>query len=87
MNDFKSFLLDTIFKSVLISLFMLIGIGGPSGSGKTTLAKLIANKIGNDGILILPMDRYYKDLSNIPMSRRFNRNFDTPTAFEVLFQF
>ncbi len=40
---------------------LLIGIGGPSGSGKTTLAKLIAEDIGYEKVLILSMDRYYKD--------------------------
>ncbi|MGQ9845438.1 MAG: uridine kinase [Caldisericia bacterium] len=60
----------------------LIGISGGTGSGKTTVALNIKEKIGED-ILILDMDSYYKDHSNIPFEERLKINYDHPDAFDV----
>ncbi len=61
---------------------MLIGIAGPSGSGKTHLANLIKEKIGEDKVLILSMDRYYKGIEYSSEDEAWNYNFDTPEAFD-----
>ncbi|MCX8094761.1 MAG: uridine kinase [Caldisericia bacterium] len=61
---------------------MLIGIAGGTGSGKTTVAQNIKEKIGED-ILILDMDSYYKDNSNIPFEERLKINYDHPDAFDI----
>lgn len=60
----------------------LIGISGGTGSGKTTVALNIKEKIGED-ILILDMDSYYKDHSNIPFEERLKINYDHPDAFDI----
>lgn len=60
----------------------LIGISGGTGSGKTTVALNIKEKIG-EYILILDMDSYYKDHSNIPFEERLKINYDHPDAFDI----
>jgi uridine kinase len=61
---------------------LFIGIAGGTGSGKTTVAYNIKEKIGED-ILILDMDSYYKDNSNIPFEERLKINYDHPDAFDI----
>lgn len=61
---------------------MIIGIAGPSGSGKTTIANMISNLVGKSKVLTISMDRYYRDLSNLPEEERWNRNFDVPEALD-----
>ena len=60
----------------------IIGITGGSGSGKSFLCKQIADKINNDEILIITVDSYYKDLSNIKFEEREKNNFDHPISIE-----
>jgi len=61
---------------------LIIGIAGGTGSGKTTVVKIIVEKLGKDEVVLLPLDSYYKDLSDIPLEKRFNMNFDHPNAFD-----
>ena len=61
---------------------LIIGIAGGTGSGKTTVVKKIVQKLGKDEVVLLPLDSYYKDLSDIPLEKRFNMNFDHPNAFD-----
>ena len=61
---------------------LIIGIAGGTGSGKTTVVKKIVEKLGKDEVVLLPMDSYYNDLSDIPLEKRFNMNFDHPNAFD-----
>lgn len=61
---------------------LIIGIAGGTGSGKTTVVKRIMEKLGKDEVVLLPLDSYYKDLSDIPLEKRFNMNFDHPNAFD-----
>ena len=67
---------------------VFIGIGGGTGSGKTTVAMRIRELMGEEKVLMIPMDAYYRDLSNIPEEERDNFNFDHPDAFdrELLFK-
>jgi len=60
----------------------IIGITGGSGSGKSFLCKQIADKINKDEILIITVDSYYKDLSNIKFKEREKNNFDHPISIE-----
>src|SRR5215212_2823044 len=62
---------------------ILIGIAGGTGAGKTLVAQTIAEDLGNDEVLILEQDMYYKDLQAIPLGERENRNFDHPDAFDA----
>ena len=57
----------------------LIGIAGCSGSGKTTLASELATQLG---ATLIPLDLYYRDLSQFPLDQRHKRNFDHPDSLE-----
>jgi uridine kinase len=57
----------------------LIGIAGPSGSGKSFLAKHLKAVLEAD---VLELDRYYRDLSHLPLEQRARINFDAPEALE-----
>ena len=57
----------------------LIGIAGPSGAGKSYLASHLAERLG---ALVLALDRYYRDLSHLPLEERARSNFDEPAALE-----
>jgi uridine kinase len=57
----------------------LIGIAGPSGSGKSFLAQHLAAALQAD---VIELDRYYRDLSHLPLAERARVNFDAPEALE-----
>jgi uridine kinase len=57
----------------------LIGIAGPSGAGKSFLAKHLKSAIEAH---VLELDRYYRDLSHLPLAERVRINFDAPEALE-----
>ena len=57
----------------------LIGIAGPSGAGKSYLASHLAERLGAP---VLALDRYYRDLSHLPLANREKTNFDEPAALE-----
>ena len=57
----------------------LIGIAGPSGAGKSFLAKHLKNVLKAE---VLGLDRYYRDLSHLPLEQRARMNFDAPEALE-----
>src|SRR5271166_3159889 len=57
----------------------LIGITGPSGAGKSYLARHLAERLQAP---VLPLDRYYRDLSHISPEERGRVNFDDPAALE-----
>jgi len=61
---------------------ILIGIAGGSGSGKTLVAKTIYRELGSDRVVIIDQDSYYKDLDDVPIRERDQRNFDHPEAFD-----
>jgi len=61
---------------------LCIGVAGGTGSGKTTVSRAIIDRVGRGKITVLSQDRYYKDLSHLPLSDRVRRNFDHPLAFE-----
>lgn len=57
----------------------LIGIAGPSGAGKTYLATHLAATLR---ATVLALDRYYRDLSHLPLTERARANFDAPEALD-----
>ncbi len=61
---------------------ILIGVAGGTGAGKTLVAQSIAQDLGTDTVLLVEQDSYYRDLQNIPLGERENRNFDHPDAFD-----
>ncbi len=62
---------------------LVIGIAGGTGSGKTTVAKVILERVGEERIVFLPHDSYYRDLSDLPLSERKLVNFDHPDSLET----
>jgi uridine kinase len=62
---------------------MIIGICGGTGSGKTTVARKIVEAIGEDKVLLLAQDAYYKDSSHLPLEKRVELNFDHPDAIDA----
>lgn len=62
---------------------VLIGISGGSGSGKTTVAENLVQRIGEEHIVLLKQDYYYKDNSHLSFEERSNLNYDCPDAFDT----
>ncbi|MBD3275391.1 MAG: uridine kinase [Candidatus Marinimicrobia bacterium] len=60
----------------------LIGIGGGTGSGKTLLARRLTERFSTDSVGLIELDSYYKDLTDLPMTEREQRNYDHPDAFD-----
>ncbi len=61
---------------------LIIGIAGGTGSGKSTVVRKIVESLGENEVVMLPQDSYYKDSSHVPVEERQNINFDHPDAFE-----
>ena len=60
----------------------IIGITGGSGSGKSFLCKKIMSRIDANKVLVITVDSYYKDLSNIKFEEREKNNFDHPKSID-----
>jgi uridine kinase len=61
---------------------VVIGVAGGSGSGKTTVVQRLLDRVGRDRVAVLHHDRYYRDLSHLPMADRRGTNMDHPEAFD-----
>ncbi|AXA35821.1 MAG: uridine kinase [Candidatus Sumerlaea sp.] len=61
---------------------MLLGIAGGTGSGKTLVAKSIGEAVGKQ-VVILGLDSYYLDRSDLPFEERAKINYDHPDAFDI----
>ncbi|MFA5668535.1 MAG: uridine kinase [Balneolaceae bacterium] len=62
---------------------LIIGVAGGSGSGKTTVVEHICDSLGEDRLLLLQHDSYYRDLVHLPLEERFLHNFDHPSSLET----
>ncbi len=62
---------------------VVIGISGGSGSGKTTVAENLLKLIGDDHILLIKQDYYYKANDHLSLEERSKLNYDCPTAFDT----
>ena len=60
-----------------------IGIAGASCSGKTQLANRLAARLKKHHPLVISMDSYYRDLSDMSPRERERHNFDSPEALEL----
>lgn len=62
---------------------LIIGVAGGSGSGKTTVVRHIIDNIGEENIVLLQHDSYYRDLKHLPFEERTEQNFDHPSSLET----
>ncbi|CAM3666933.1 uridine kinase [Erysipelothrix urinaevulpis] len=63
---------------------IVIGIAGGSASGKTSIAKKLKEHFSvTKHVVIIRMDDYYKDQSEMPMEERLEANYDHPFAFDM----
>ncbi|GAA5521612.1 uridine kinase [Aliifodinibius salicampi] len=62
---------------------LIIGVAGGSGSGKTTVVRHIIDSIGEENILLLQHDSYYRDLKHLSFEERTKQNFDHPSSLET----
>lgn len=61
----------------------VIGIAGGTGSGKTTVVQKLLESYGQDQVVCIPHDNYYRDQSEKPLSERIRTNYDHPNALET----
>jgi uridine kinase len=62
---------------------MIIGICGGTGSGKTTIARKIVESVGNESVILIEQDSYYRNLTDLPLDERRQVNFDHPFAIDA----
>lgn len=62
---------------------VVIGVAGGSGSGKTSVTRAICDHFGEQSIVMIEQDAYYKDQSNLSFSERLKTNYDHPLAFDT----
>jgi uridine kinase len=62
---------------------VVLGICGGSGSGKSTLATACGACCGDDDVVVLPFDAYYRDLTHLTVGERKMVNFDHPDSLDV----
>ena len=61
---------------------VIIGVAGGSGSGKTSVTRAICERFGEEKILVIEQDYYYKDQSHLTFEERLETNYDHPLAFD-----
>lgn len=62
---------------------LIIGVAGGSGSGKTTVVRHICKSLGENRLLLLEHDSYYRELNHLSLEERIKQNFDHPAALET----
>ena len=58
-----------------------LGLAGGTGAGKSTVAIHLAKTFPNR-VVLLSLDDYYRDRSDVPPAEREQINFDHPDAIE-----
>lgn len=61
---------------------LIVGIAGGTGSGKTTVTRKVMDLLGDDNVIMIPQDAYYKDNRHLPLEERQKINFDHPGSIE-----
>ncbi len=60
----------------------LVGIAGGTCSGKTLVSTRLAEQVGEELVLVMKQDSYYRDLRELTAEERARWNFDRPEAFD-----
>ncbi len=61
---------------------MILGICGGTGSGKTTIARSIVDTVGEEKVVLIEQDSYYRNLADMPLDERHQVNFDHPDSID-----
>ena len=61
----------------------VLGIAGGTGSGKTTVAERLLAGLGQQAIVLIDHDAYYRDRSSLSAAERLRLNYDHPDAIET----
>lgn len=61
---------------------LVVGVAGGTGSGKTTFANALAQRLG-DNVVILAHDNYYRAHHDMSYDERTLLNYDHPDAYET----
>jgi uridine kinase len=62
---------------------IIIGIAGGTASGKTTLADILVTDSGKGNAIILRLDNYYRNRTDLSLNKRALLNYDHPDAFDI----
>lgn len=62
---------------------LVAGIAGGTSSGKTTVARAIAETLGEQRVVLLEHDSYYRDLPEFGGLRPEEINYDHPDAYDT----
>lgn len=62
---------------------VIIGIAGGSGSGKTTIAEAVVTAVGDNTVVLVQHDSYYRDLPHLELVERSKVNYDHPDSLET----
>lgn len=62
---------------------VVIGVAGGSGSGKTTVVRRIVESLGEQQVVVLEHDRYYRDHPELRLEERAALNYDHPDSLET----
>jgi len=60
----------------------VIGIAGGTASGKTTVCRTITQALGDQQVVLLGLDEFYRDLTPEETANISDVNFDEPSAFD-----
>ncbi len=61
---------------------ILIIVAGGSASGKTTVVDKIYQALGDDDLVVIKHDDYYRDQSHLSVEERHLTNYDHPSSLE-----
>jgi uridine kinase len=61
----------------------VLGIAGGTGSGKSTVAERLLTALGQQAIVLIDHDAYYRDRSSLSEGERLRLNYDHPDAIET----
>lgn len=62
---------------------LVVGIAGGTASGKSTVTRKVHQALSAYRVVFIDQDSYYRDLSQMPLSKRREVNFDHPDAFDT----